>query len=67
MGTFVLARQTDGQFYWKLNAANGETLYVNEGYTSKKMQETASSHAKETLRMPRLMTKQSTKRGNSLN
>jgi len=23
MGTFVLDKQTDGQFYWKLNAANG--------------------------------------------
>ena len=35
MGTFVLAKQTDGQFYWKLNAANGETLCVIEGYTTK--------------------------------
>ena len=35
MGTFVLGKQTDGQFYWKLNAANGETLCVSEGYTTK--------------------------------
>jgi uncharacterized protein YegP (UPF0339 family) len=35
MGIFVLAKQTDGQFYWKLNAANGETLCVSEGYTAK--------------------------------
>ena len=35
MGTFVLGKQTDGQFYWKLNAENGETLCLSEGYTTK--------------------------------
>ena len=35
MGTLVLGKQTDGQFYWKLNASNGETLCVSEGYTTK--------------------------------
>ena len=35
MGTFVLDKQTDGQFYWKLNAANGQTLCMSEGYTTK--------------------------------
>ena len=35
MGTFVLGKQTDGQFYWKLNAANGVTLCESEGYMTK--------------------------------
>jgi uncharacterized protein YegP (UPF0339 family) len=35
MGTFVLAKQKDDQFYWKLNAANGETLCGREGYATK--------------------------------
>ena len=35
MGTFVLDKQTNGQFYWKLNAANGEALCVSEGYMTK--------------------------------
>ena len=38
MDTFDLGKQTDGQFYWKLNAANGEMLCLSECYKTKKMQ-----------------------------
>lgn len=35
MGTFILGNLIDSQFYWKLNAANGQTLCMSEGYTTK--------------------------------
>ena len=35
MGTFILGNLTDSQFSWKLNAANGQTLCMSEGYTTK--------------------------------
>ena len=35
MGAFILGNLTDSQFYWKLNAANGQTLCMSEGYKTK--------------------------------
>ncbi|NIG55940.1 YegP family protein [Chitinophaga sp. Cy-1792] len=35
MGKFVISKSSDGEFRFKLNAANGETILVSEGYTTK--------------------------------
>ncbi|MAS87324.1 MAG: hypothetical protein CMH30_05025 [Micavibrio sp.] len=35
MGKFTLFTGRNGQFYWNLKAANGETLCHSEGYTTK--------------------------------
>ncbi|RFS20157.1 DUF1508 domain-containing protein [Chitinophaga silvatica] len=35
MGKFVITKSSNGEFRFKLNAANGETILVSEGYTTK--------------------------------
>ncbi|WP_143306168.1 YegP family protein [Chitinophaga vietnamensis] len=35
MGKFVITKSTNGEFRFKLNAGNGETILVSEGYTTK--------------------------------
>ena len=66
MGTFVKGKQTDGQFYWKLNAANGETLCVSEGYTTKQNAINGIESCRRKPPTPTLTTKLPTKRGINL-
>lgn len=35
MGKFVITKDSKGEFRFKLNAGNGETILVSEGYTTK--------------------------------
>lgn len=35
MGKFVITKRTNGEFQFKLNAGNGQTILVSEGYTTK--------------------------------
>lgn len=35
MGKFQIFKGTNGQYYFRLKAENGETIAVSEGYTSK--------------------------------
>ena len=35
MGKFVITKRTNGEFQFKLNAANGQTILSSEGYASK--------------------------------
>jgi len=66
MSTFVLGKRTDGQFYWKLNAANGETLCVSGGYTTKQNAINGIESCRINAPMLTLTTKLPTKRGNNL-
>ncbi|MBC9908990.1 YegP family protein [Chitinophaga varians] len=35
MGKFVITKSANGEFRFKLNAGNGETILVSEGYTAR--------------------------------
>ncbi|MFN8285834.1 MAG: YegP family protein [Chitinophagales bacterium] len=35
MGKFVVAKRTNGEFQFKLNADNGQTILVSEGYATR--------------------------------
>lgn len=35
MGKFEVYQSRDGQYRWRLKAANGEIIAVSEGYTTK--------------------------------
>ena len=35
MGTFVITKSSNGEFRFKLNAGNGQTILVSEGYNAK--------------------------------
>jgi uncharacterized protein YegP (UPF0339 family) len=35
MGKFVVTKRTNGEFQFKLNAGNGQTILTSEGYASK--------------------------------
>ncbi|NLR58897.1 YegP family protein [Chitinophaga polysaccharea] len=35
MGKFVISKDAKGEFRFKLNAGNGETILASEGYTTK--------------------------------
>lgn len=35
MGKFIITKRTNGEFQFVLNAGNGETILVSEGYASK--------------------------------
>lgn len=37
MGKFEVFKGEDGQFYFRLKAANGEPILISEGYTTKQM------------------------------
>ncbi|MGI9440034.1 MAG: YegP family protein [Parvibaculales bacterium] len=47
MGKFIIDKRKDDQYYWKLNATNGETLCHSEGYTTKQGAENGIESCRE--------------------
>lgn len=35
MGKYLIKKSSNGQFYWVLNASNGQTIITSETYTTK--------------------------------